>query len=88
MERYVNEYNLCQRIKNYIKVLVGELMANEVLEKLWIHLIVDFIIKLLLITEKCAILVICDQLSKIAYFVAMIKGILAEELARLFRNNV
>ena len=63
-------------------------MANEVLEKLWIHLIVDFIIKLLLITEKCAILVICDQLSKIAYFVAMIKGILAEELARLFRNNV
>jgi len=49
---------------------------------------VDFITKLLLVAKKDAILVVCDKLSKITYFVATIKGILAEGLARLFRDNI
>ena len=48
----------------------------------------DFITKLLLVAKKDAILVVCDKLSKITYFVATIKGILAEGLARLFRDNI
>jgi len=39
-------------------------MANEVLEKLWIYLIVDFNTKLLLVAGKNTILVVCNRLSK------------------------
>ena len=62
-------------------------MVNKVLEKLWIYLMVDFIIKLLLVIRKNMILVICDKLSKIVYFVSKTKGTLVKVLARLFRNN-
>ena len=44
--------------------------------------------KLPIVAEKDAILVVCDRLSKIAYFVATIEGILVEGLARLFRDNI
>jgi len=43
---------------------------------------VDFT-KLPVVVEKDIILVVCDRLSKIIYFVATIEG-----LTRLFRNNV
>jgi len=79
---------LCYRMKNRTKVLVGKLIANEVLEKLWIHLIVDFITKLLLVTKKDVILVVCNKLFKIIYFVVTTKETLAELLARLFQDNV
>ena len=49
---------------------------------------VDFITKLPLVVEKDTILVVCNMLSKMAYFVATTEGISVEELARLFRNNV
>ena len=38
--------------------------------------------------RKDAILVVCDQLSKIVHFVVMTEGVIAEVLARLFRNNI
>ena len=44
--------------------------------------------KLPVVAEKDAILVICNRLFKMAYFVATIEGTLVEELARLFRDNV
>jgi len=62
-------------------------MANNVLEKLWTHLTVDFIIKLLLVVEKNTILVVYERLSKIVYFLATIKGILAEGFVILFRKQ-
>ena len=34
------------------------------------------------------ILVVCDRLSKIAYFITIIERTLAEGLAILFRNNM
>ena len=49
---------------------------------------VDFITKLPLVVEKDTILVVCNRLSKMAYFVATTEGISVEELARLFRNDV
>ena len=61
---------------------------SKVLERLWTHLMVEFIMKLLIVARKDAILVVCDQLSKMAHFVTMIKGISVEELVRLFRNNM
>ena len=44
--------------------------------------------KLSLVTEKDAILVVCDILSKMAYFVVTTKEISAEELVMLFKNNM
>ena len=52
------------------------------------HISVDFITKLLIVTGKDAILVVCDRLSKMTYFVAIMEGTTAEGLARLFRDNV
>ena len=61
---------------------------SEVPEKPWMHLMVDFIIKLLVVAGKDAILVVCNRLSKMMYFVATTEGILVEGLARLFRDNI
>jgi len=52
------------------------------------YLTVDFITKLLLVAGKDTILVVCDMLSKITYFVATTEGTSAKGLVRLFRNNV
>ena len=75
-------------MKDRIEVPTGKLMVNEVSEKLWTYLTVNFIMKLSLVTEKDAILVVCDILSKMAYFVVTTKEISAEELVMLFKNNM
>jgi len=86
--RYVDGYNLCQRIKNRMEAPAGKLMINKVPEKLWTYLIVDLITKLSLVARKNAILVFCNKLFKMAYFVATTEGIIVEKLARLFRDDV
>ena len=80
--------NLCQRMKNRTKTPAEKLMMNEVPERTWTHLMMDFITKLLIVVGKDVILVVCDRLSKIAYFVTTIEGTIAEGLARLFRDNM
>jgi len=87
-KEYIERCDACQRIKNKTEALAEKLMANEILEKSWMHLMVDFITKLPLVEEKDTILVVCDKLSKIAYFMATTEGILVEGLARLFRDNI
>jgi len=54
-------------MKSRTKTLAGRLMVNKVLEKLWMHLIVDFITKLMLVAGKDAILVVCNRLPKMAF---------------------
>ena len=49
---------------------------------------VNFITKLLLVARKDTILVVCNKLSKIIYFMATTERTTAERLARLFRNNM
>ena len=44
--------------------------------------------KLPVVVGKDTILVMCDRLFKMAYFVAMIEGTLVEGLVRLFWNNI
>ena len=75
-------------MKNKTEEVAGKLKLGEVLEKPWTHISVDFITKLPMVAGKDAILVVCDRLSKMTYFVATTEGITAEELARLFRDNV
>ncbi len=52
------------------------------------YLTVDFITKLPVVVGKDVILVVCDRLSKMTYFVATTEGTSAEGLARLFRDNM
>jgi len=86
--RYMEEYDLYQRIKNRTKEVAGKLKLSEIPEKPWTHLTVDLITKLPIVARKDVILVVCNRLSKMAHFVATTEETLAEGLARLFRDNV
>ena len=88
MGKYVENCDMCQRIKNKTERLAENLKLSKVLEKLWTHLMVDFITKLPLVAEKDAILVVYNRLSKITHFVATMEEMTAEGLARLFRDNM
>ena len=77
-----------QQMKNRTEEVAGKLKLSKVLEKPWTHLMVDFIMKLPIVAGKDAILVVCNRLSKMIYFVATTEGMSAEGLARLFRDNV
>ena len=86
--KYVEGCDLCQKMKNRTEELAGKLKLSEAPQKTWSHLTVDFITKLLVVAEKNVILVVCNRLSKMTYFVATTEGTSAERLARLFRDNV
>jgi len=86
--RYVKGCDLCQRIKNRMEEVVGKLKLSEVPEKLWTHLMVDFIMKLLVVAGKDATLVVCNRLFKMMHFVTTTEGTLVEGLVRLFKDNV
>ena len=88
VERYMEGCDLCQRMKNRTKEVVGKLKLSEVPEKLWIHLIVDFITKLPVVARKDVILVVCNRLSKMTHFAATTDGTSAEDLVRLIKDNV
>jgi len=53
-------------------------------EKLWRHISADFITKLPLAQRYNAILVVCNQFTKMVYFITTTEETSAEELARLF----
>ena len=88
VEKDIERYDYYQRMENKIEIPVEKLMMNEVLEKPQTYLIVDFITKLPLVIERDVILVVCNRLLKITYFVITTEGTTVEELARLFRDNM
>ena len=88
VKRYVEGYDQYQRMKNRAEMPVGKLRPNQVPEKPWQHILVDFITKLLMSKGHNLILVIYDRFSKISHFVATTEKIMVEGLVRLFRDNV
>jgi len=88
VKQYVEGYNQYQRMKNRAEMSVGKLRPNEILERPWQHILVDFITKLLVSKGYNSILVVCDKFSKISHFIAMTEKIMVKELARLFKDNV
>jgi len=56
--------------------------------KPWTHILAGFITKLSLAQGYDSILVVVDRLTKIVHFILTIEKMMAEELARLFRDNV
>jgi len=88
VKKYIEEYDVCQRNKNCTEAPAGKLMLDAVLEKSWVHIIVDFITKLPLVQGYNSILVVCNRLTKMAHFVPTIEKTLAKGMARLFWDNV
>ena len=88
VKKYIEEYDVCQRNKNCTEAPAGKLMLDAVLEKSWVHIIVDFITKLLLVQGYNSILVVCNRLTKMVHFVPTIEKTLAKGMARLFWDNV
>ena len=88
VKQYVEGCDQCQRMKNRTEMLAGKLRPNQVPEKPWQHISVDFIMKLPVSKGHDSILVVCDRFSKMSHFVAMTEKMTAEGLARLFRDNV
>ena len=66
----------------------GKLRPNQVPERPWQHISVDFITKLPVSKGHDSILVVCDRFSKISHFVVTTEKTRAEGLVRLFRDNV
>ena len=81
-------YDQCQRMKNRAEMLAGKLRPNQVPERLWQYISVDFITKLPVSKGHDSILVVCNRFSKMSHFVATTEKTMAERLARLFRDSV
>ena len=75
-------------MKNRAEMLVGKLRPNQIPEKPWQYISVDFITKLLVSKGYNSILVVCDKFSKMSHFVATTEKTMAEGLARMFRDNI
>ena len=88
VKQYIEGYDQCQRIKNRAEMLVGKLKPNQIPEKPWQYILVDFITKLPVSKGHDSILVVCDRFSKMSHFVAMTEKTMAEGLVRMFRDNV
>ena len=69
-------------------MLAGKLRPNQVPERPWQHILVDFITKLPMSKGHDSILVVCDKFLKLFHFMVMIEKTTVEGLARLFRDYV
>jgi len=81
-------YDACQRNKNCTEQLAGKLMSNSIPEKPWTYISADFITKLPLAQGYDSILVVVDRLTKMVHFIPTTEKMSAEELTRLFRDNM
>ena len=75
-------------MKNRAEMPVGKLRPNQIPERLWQYISVDFITKLPMSKGHDSILVVCDRFSKMSHFVATTAKTMAEGLVRLFRDYV
>jgi len=88
VKQYMEGCNQCQRMKNKAEMPVGKLRPNQVPERSWQHISVDFITKLPMSKGHDLILVVCDRFLKMSHFVVTIEKTTVEGLVRLFRDNV
>ena len=88
VKQYVEGCNACQRNKNHMQAPAGKLMPNSIPERPWSHISADFITKLPLAQGYDSILVVVDQLTKMAHFIPTTEKTTAGGLARLFRDNI
>jgi len=75
-------------MKNRAEMLAGILRPNQIPERPWQHILVDFITKLPMSKGHDLILVVCDRFLKMSHFVVTTEKTMVEGLVRLFRNNM
>ena len=75
-------------MKNRAEMPVGKLRPNQIPERPWQYISVDFITKLPMSKGHDSILVVCDRFSKMSHFVATTAKTMAEGLVRVFRDYV
>ena len=75
-------------MKNKAEMPAGKLRPNKVLERLWQHILVDFITKLPVLKDYDSLLVVCNRFLKMSHFVVTTEKIIVKKLVKLFRNNV
>ena len=63
-------------------------MPNSAPERPWTHISVDFVVKLPEAQGYDAILVVCDQMSKMVHIIPTTEATSAQGLATLYRDNV
>ncbi|CAI7861062.1 unnamed protein product, partial [Closterium sp. NIES-53] len=89
VQRHVASCPTCQLMKSSRKRPAGQLQPIPPPERAWQQVTMDFVTGLQAGARgKDAILVIVDQLTKMAHFAACNKSILAEETARLFISTI
>jgi len=86
--KYVEGCDLYQRHKNQTEAPADKLMPNAIPERPWRYISADFIVKLPLAQGYDIILVVCNRLTKMAYFVLTTEKTSAVGLAQLFRDNI
>ena len=88
VKKYIEGCDACQCNKNCTEQPASKLMPNSILDKVWMHILADFITKLLLVQGYDSILVVVDWFTKMAHFVPTTEKTMAEGLAQLFRDNI
>jgi len=88
IKRYVEGCDQCQRMKNRAEMPAGKLKPNQVPERPWQYISVDFIMKLPVSKGHNLILVVCIRFLKMSHFVATTEKTTAEGLVRIFRDNM
>ena len=66
-------------MKNGVEMPAKKLRPNKVPERLWQHILVDFIMKLPVSKGYDSILVVCNRFLKILHFVVTIEKITVED---------
>ena len=88
IDRYVNNYETCQRTKPRRDKAFGLLNPLPIPSGVWKFITIDYIIGLPKTQEYHAILVVVNRLSKMAHYIPTTKEINAQETARLLLHHV
>ena len=80
VKQYVERCDQCQRMKNRAEMPAGKLRSNQIPERSWQHILVDFITKLPMSKGHNSILVVCDRFSKMSHFMVTTEKMMVEGL--------
>ncbi len=88
LREYVKSYNTCARSKAPRHRSFGFLQPLPIPSRPWGSIAMDFIMDLPTVKAKNSILVVVDQLTKIAHFSPCSKSITTEEIAQLILDGI
>ena len=81
-------YEVCKQCKSEIVAYPGLLQPLPIPDQAWESISMDFIKGLLKSKGRDSILVVVDRLTKFAYFIGLTHRFTAQDVARLFLDQV